>query len=47
MTGRAAGGRERASNILRIEEKKDGVTYHGKPHPDLYHPLKTPACGCD
>src|SRR5207237_2830306 len=29
-------GVKRASNILRIEEKKDGVTYHGKPHPDLY-----------
>jgi glycyl-tRNA synthetase beta chain len=29
-------GVKRASNILRIEEKKDGVTYHGRPHPDLY-----------
>jgi glycyl-tRNA synthetase beta chain len=29
-------GVKRATNILRIEEKKDGTTYHGKPHPDLY-----------
>src|SRR5262249_50253271 len=29
-------GVKRASNILRIEEKKDGVTYHGRPHADLY-----------
>src|SRR5262249_14401432 len=29
-------GVKRASNILRIEEKKGGVTYHGKLHPDLY-----------
>src|SRR5204863_3631896 len=25
-----------ATNILRIEEKKDGITYHGKPDPHLY-----------
>lgn len=29
-------GYKRATNILRIEEKKDGVTYHGKPDPHLY-----------
>jgi glycyl-tRNA synthetase beta chain len=29
-------GTKRAANILRIEEKKDGVTYHGKPDPHLY-----------
>jgi glycyl-tRNA synthetase beta chain len=29
-------GYKRAANILRIEEKKDGRTYHGRPHPDLY-----------
>jgi glycyl-tRNA synthetase beta chain len=29
-------GVKRAANILRIEEKKDGVTYHGKPDPHLY-----------
>jgi glycyl-tRNA synthetase beta chain len=29
-------GVKRAANILRIEEKKDGVTYHGRPHTDLY-----------
>jgi glycyl-tRNA synthetase beta chain len=29
-------GVKRAANILRIEEKKDAKTYHGKPHPDLY-----------
>ncbi len=27
---------KRAGNILRIEEKKDGRAYHGKPHADLY-----------
>ena len=27
---------KRASNILRIEEKKDGPTYHGKPDSHLY-----------
>jgi len=29
-------GVKRASNILRIEEKKDGTTYHGKPDNHLY-----------
>ena len=29
-------GYKRATNILRIEEKKDGKTYHGKPDPHLY-----------
>ena len=29
-------GYKRATNIIRIEEKKDGRHYHGKPHPDLY-----------
>jgi glycyl-tRNA synthetase beta chain len=29
-------GVKRASNILRIEEKKDGTTYHGRPDPRLY-----------
>jgi glycyl-tRNA synthetase beta chain len=29
-------GTKRAANILRIEEKKDGITYHGKPDPHLY-----------
>jgi len=29
-------GYKRATNILRIEEKKDGTTYHGKPDPHLY-----------
>jgi glycyl-tRNA synthetase beta chain len=29
-------GTKRATNILRIEEKKDGTTYHGKPDPHLY-----------
>ena len=29
-------GVKRASNILRIEEKKDGKTYHGRPDPHLY-----------
>jgi glycyl-tRNA synthetase beta chain len=29
-------GVKRAANILRIEEKKDGTTYHGKPDPHLY-----------
>jgi len=29
-------GVKRAANILRIEEKKDGKTYHGKPDPHLY-----------
>jgi glycyl-tRNA synthetase beta chain len=29
-------GYKRAANILRIEEKKDGVTYNGKPDPQLY-----------
>jgi glycyl-tRNA synthetase beta chain len=29
-------GTKRAANILRIEEKKDGTTYHGKPDPHLY-----------
>jgi len=29
-------GTKRAANILRIEEKKDGRTYHGKPDPHLY-----------
>jgi glycyl-tRNA synthetase beta chain len=29
-------GVKRAANILRIEEKKDATTYHGKPHADLY-----------
>ena len=27
---------KRAANILRIEEKKDGRSYHGKPDPHLY-----------
>jgi glycyl-tRNA synthetase beta chain len=29
-------GYKRAANILRIEEKKDGTTYHGRPDPHLY-----------
>jgi glycyl-tRNA synthetase beta chain len=29
-------GYKRATNILRIEEKKDGRSYHGKPDPHLY-----------
>jgi glycyl-tRNA synthetase beta chain len=29
-------GVKRATNILRIEEKKDGKTYHGKPDSHLY-----------
>ena len=29
-------GYKRATNILRIEEKKDGRTYHGRPDPHLY-----------
>jgi len=29
-------GYKRATNILRIEEKKDGTTYHGKPDQHLY-----------
>jgi len=29
-------GVKRAGNILRIEEKKDGREFHGKPHADLY-----------
>ena len=29
-------GVKRASNILRIEEKKDGTAYHGRPDPHLY-----------
>jgi glycyl-tRNA synthetase beta chain len=29
-------GVKRATNILRIEEKKDGKTYHGKPDNHLY-----------
>src|SRR5256714_9929 len=29
-------GYKRATNILRIEEKKDGFSYHGKPDPHLY-----------
>ena len=29
-------GYKRATNILRIEEKKDGRTFHGKPDPHLY-----------
>jgi len=29
-------GIKRATNILRIEEKKDGKTYHGKPDNHLY-----------
>ena len=29
-------GYKRATNIIRIEEKKDERHYHGKPHPDLY-----------
>src|SRR4051812_9164869 len=29
-------GTKRAANILRIEEKKDGVPYVGKPDPSLY-----------
>jgi glycyl-tRNA synthetase beta chain len=29
-------GYKRAANILRIEEKKDGTTYHGRPDPYLY-----------
>jgi glycyl-tRNA synthetase beta chain len=29
-------GVKRAANILRIEEKKDGTTYHGKPDSHLY-----------
>jgi glycyl-tRNA synthetase beta chain len=29
-------GYKRATNIIRIEEKKDGVAYHGHPDPHLY-----------
>jgi len=29
-------GTKRAANILRIEEKKDGRAYHGRPDPQLY-----------
>jgi glycyl-tRNA synthetase beta chain len=29
-------GYKRATNIIRIEEKKDGISYHGHPQPDLY-----------
>jgi glycyl-tRNA synthetase beta chain len=29
-------GYKRATNIIRIEEKKDDRHYHGKPQPDLY-----------
>src|SRR5882757_4350985 len=29
-------GVKRGANTLRIEEKKDGTTYHGKPDPHLY-----------
>jgi glycyl-tRNA synthetase beta chain len=29
-------GYKRATNIIRIEEKKDARQYRGKPHPDLY-----------
>jgi glycyl-tRNA synthetase beta chain len=29
-------GYKRATNIIRIEEKKDGVVYHGPPDPHLY-----------
>jgi len=29
-------GTKRAANIIRIEEKKDGVTYSGDPDPQLY-----------
>jgi glycyl-tRNA synthetase beta chain len=29
-------GYKRATNIIRIEEKKDGVAYHGPPDPQLY-----------
>jgi glycyl-tRNA synthetase beta chain len=29
-------GYKRATNILRIEEKKDGRQYHGRPDPHLY-----------
>ena len=29
-------GYKRATNIVRIEEKKDGRSYHGKPDPHLY-----------
>ena len=29
-------GVKRATNILRIEEKKDGTMYHGRPDPHLY-----------
>ncbi|MEJ0075621.1 MAG: glycine--tRNA ligase subunit beta [Alphaproteobacteria bacterium] len=29
-------GTKRAANILRIEEKKDGRAYHGRPDPHLY-----------
>jgi glycyl-tRNA synthetase beta chain len=29
-------GYKRAANILRIEEKKDGRAYHGRPDPHLY-----------
>src|ERR1043165_526766 len=29
-------GYKRATNILRIEEKKDGRAYHGRPDPHLY-----------
>ena len=41
-------GVKRAANILRIEEKKDGATYHGKPRPDLYlQPEERAACRRD
>jgi glycyl-tRNA synthetase beta chain len=29
-------GYKRATNIIRIEEKRDGVTYGGAPDPQLY-----------
>jgi glycyl-tRNA synthetase beta chain len=29
-------GYKRATNIIRIEEKKDGRSYHGQPDPHLY-----------
>jgi glycyl-tRNA synthetase beta chain len=31
-------GYKRATNIIRIEEKRDGREYTGKPDPDLYEP---------
>ena len=39
---------KRAANILRIEEKKDGTTYHGRPDPHLYlQPEERAACRRD